>query len=137
MSPDVRDLIEEARDSLAAARTLLMTGYPGYAASRAYYAMFYVAQAFLETAEMAFSKHTAVIGAFGREFAHTGKVPAEFHRFLLDAFDARLKGDYGPRGSISPGEAEVQVARAQRFLEVAEGALGRLSPPEAPPQPEA
>lgn len=38
---------------------------------------------------------------------------------------------------ISSGEAEIQVARAERFLEVAEGALGRLSPPDAPPSQEA
>lgn len=61
MTEDERDLLVEARDSLAAARTLLASGFPGYAASRAYYSMFYVAEAFLETEELAFSKHSAVI----------------------------------------------------------------------------
>ena len=45
MTDDQRELLQEARDSVSAARVLLDAGYPGYAASRAYYAMFYVAEA--------------------------------------------------------------------------------------------
>ena len=37
MTADERELLEEARDSISAARTLLVAGHPGYAASRAYY----------------------------------------------------------------------------------------------------
>jgi hypothetical protein len=52
MTEDQRELLEEARDSIAAARLLLDGGFPGYAASRAYYAMFYVAEALLEDEEL-------------------------------------------------------------------------------------
>ena len=48
MTEDQRDLLEEARRSLDAARVLLGNGYPGYAAARAYFAMFHVAQALLD-----------------------------------------------------------------------------------------
>ena len=94
MTEDQKDLLEEARDSISAADLLLAGGFPGYAVSRAYYAMFYVAEAFLEGLGLSFSKHSAVIAAFGQHFAQTGKVPAEFHRFLLEAFELRHKGDY-------------------------------------------
>jgi len=137
MSPDVRDLLEEARNSIGGAKTLLLAGYPGYAVSRAYYAMFYLAEAFLESEGMAFSKHSAVIAAFGQHFAHAGKVPMEYHRFLVEAQRERLRADCHSKLPISRGEAEVQVARAERFLEMAEGALGRLSPSDDSPQPEA
>ncbi|GEM_PF-737024 len=96
MTDDQRELLQEARDSVSAARVLLDAGYPGYAASRAYYAMFYVAEALLEGEGMAFSKHSAVIAAFGRHFARTGKVPVEFHRYLIEASELRHAGDYGP-----------------------------------------
>jgi len=46
MTEEQRELLEEARDSIAAAKLLLDGGFLGYAASRAYYAMFYVAEAF-------------------------------------------------------------------------------------------
>ncbi|NQE36891.1 HEPN domain-containing protein [Microcoleus asticus] len=69
MKPEQLDLLLKARQSLSAARLLLNNGFPDYAASRAYYAMFYIAEAFLDGEGMSFSSHAAVIGAFGREFA--------------------------------------------------------------------
>jgi len=92
MTEDQEELLEEARESIAASSLLLAGGFPGYAASRAYYAMFYIAEAFLEELGMSFSKHSAVIAAFGQHFAQTGRVPVEFHRFLLEAFDLRHNG---------------------------------------------
>ena len=65
MTEDQKDLLEEARDSISAAELLLSGGFPGYAVSRAYYAMFYVAEAFLEGLGLSFSKHSAVIAALG------------------------------------------------------------------------
>jgi uncharacterized protein (UPF0332 family) len=106
LTEDQLDLLREARDSVSAARTLLVNGYAKYAASRAYFAMFYVAQAFLEGDGLNFSKHSAVIAAFGREFAATGRVPAEFHRFLIDAQETRNLGDYGPRDSLAAEQAD-------------------------------
>jgi uncharacterized protein (UPF0332 family) len=40
VTADQRELLEKARESIAAARLLLEAGYAGFAASRAYYAMF-------------------------------------------------------------------------------------------------
>jgi uncharacterized protein (UPF0332 family) len=89
--------------------------------------MFYVAEALLLGEGLSFSKHTAVIAAFGRRFARTGVVPAEFHRYLIDGQDMRTIGDY----STGPGLTAVQVAeqifRAEPFLEQTESA-----PPHAP-----
>jgi uncharacterized protein (UPF0332 family) len=124
MTPDQKELVEEARDSIAAAAMLLKGGYPGYAVSRAYYAMFYVAEAFLEGKGLSFSKHSAVIAAFGRHFAQTGEVPPECHGFLLDAFELRRIGDYGQRGAISPEQAGEEIAHARLFLELAERQIG-------------
>lgn len=118
MTPDQEDLLGKAKESLEAARLLLAGGHPGFAASRAYYSMFYVAQAFLEGEGLAFSKHSAVIAAFGKHLVKSGKVPAEFHRFLLDAFEARHEGDYAPISSINFETAKEHVERAERFLKL-------------------
>ena len=56
----------------------------------------------------------------------TGKVPAEFHRFLLEAFELRHKGDYGLRHAIAYDQAQEQIARARGFLELAEKLIGPL-----------
>ena len=52
MTEDQVELLQKARQSLSAARLLLSGGYPDYAASRAYYTMFYIAEAFLEGEDM-------------------------------------------------------------------------------------
>jgi uncharacterized protein (UPF0332 family) len=123
MTDDQLDLLQEARDSVSAAKLLLGGGYPGYAASRAYYAMFYVAEAFLEGEGMSFSKHSAVIAAFGQHFVRTGRVPVEFHRFLLEAQELRHAGDYGSRQAVTYEQAREQIARAEQFLALAERLL--------------
>jgi uncharacterized protein (UPF0332 family) len=119
-------LLLSARDSLAAADVLLSSGYPGYAASRAYYSMFYVAEAFLEGKELAFSKHSAVIAAFGREFARTGVVPKELHRFLIEAQELRHEGDYGSRHGVSIEQSNTVLDHARKFLDTAERLIGSL-----------
>lgn len=124
MSDEQRELLLEARDSIAAARILLNNGYPSYAAARAYYAMFYTAEAFLEGEGMSFSKHSAVIAAFGREFVNKGKVPAMYHKYLIEAQGLRHLGDYGPRLSVSRDESLEQIERAEQFLGLAESMIG-------------
>lgn len=131
MTEDQRELLEKANLSLTAARLLLQGSLPDFAASRAYYAMFYVAQAFLEGEGMAFSKHSAVIAAFGRHFVRTGKVSTEFHQYLLKAQQLRQSGDYGPPRAVTLEDACDQIARAEYFLELAERLIGPRPPPSA------
>ena len=135
MTDDQIDLIRRAHENLAAARLLLQAGHFAIAASRAYFAMFYVAQAFLEGEGLAFSKHSAVIAAFGEHFARPGKVPTELHRYLVDAEQLRRVSDYGPRGAVSSEAAEEQIDRAKRFLELAERLIGPIPRDEAAEQP--
>jgi uncharacterized protein (UPF0332 family) len=129
MTPDQLDLLRKAQSSLEAAR-LLLKGYPDFAASRAYYAMFYIAEAFLEGEGLAYSKHSAVIAGFGQHFARTGRVPIEFHRFLLEAQEMRNAGDYGALHAVTAAQAEMQVTRAEQFLGQAERLLGPIPPSE-------
>ena len=126
MTDDQRELLLEARDSIAAARLLLDGSYHGYAAARAYFAMFYVAEALLEGEELSFSKHSAVIAAFGREFARSGRVPVEFHRYLMEAQQLRHSGDYGMRHVVTCEQAREQIDRAQQFLELAKRFIGPI-----------
>ena len=90
--------------------------------------MFYLAEAFLLGVGLTFSKHSAVLAAFGQHFAKTGKVPVEFHRFLIEAEDSRNAGDYAYGSSLSSADAQLQIERAEKFLELASRLLG-LSPP--------
>jgi uncharacterized protein (UPF0332 family) len=124
---EIDSLIQKAYESLAAAELLLMQGYLDFAASRGYYAMFYATEAALLSQGLSFSKHTGVIAAFGKEFAKPRRVPRHFHRYLLDAFDVRLVGDYGVPGAVSKVRASEVLSHATAFIQAIEDLLGSES----------
>jgi uncharacterized protein (UPF0332 family) len=116
MNKEQKDLIKKANKSLNAARELYQLGYFDFAISRAYYAMFYIASAFLEGQELSFSKHSAVIAAFGKYFAKTNIVDAKYHRYLIDAQKARSQADYNTTLEFSQQEADEYLEQATEFL---------------------
>jgi uncharacterized protein (UPF0332 family) len=86
--------------------------------------MCYVAQAALLGDGLTFSKHSAVISAFGQHFVRTERAPVEFHRYLIEAQALRQSGDYGQRNAITLSQAATQIERAEVFLEMGERLLG-------------
>jgi uncharacterized protein (UPF0332 family) len=120
---DLSELIAKAKMSMDAAKSLLRDGFSDFSISRAYYAMFYAAEALLLSKNLSFSKHSAVISAFGKEFVKTGKISVDLQNYLLDAFDLRHKGDYGPIGSISEAKARELLKQAEEFIESCKGYL--------------
>ncbi|PNW30723.1 UNVERIFIED_CONTAM: DNA-binding protein [Euhalothece sp. KZN 001] len=127
MNPSQQAILKKAVRSWRAAQTLYDEGFSDFAASRAYYSMFYVAEAFLEEDQMSFSSHAAVISAFGRDFAKPKRVPPHFHRYLLNAQDKRNRGDYGFYDEITPTQAKELIDQAEEFLQLAQSLIGNLS----------
>lgn len=123
MNVEQQQLIGKAENSLQAAKLLVEGQFYDAAVSRAYYAMFYVAEVFLLTQELSFSKHTAVIGKFGELFAKTDRVPREFHRYLIQAQEARIKADYDAASAATLIEAQTQMERAEAFLALSQQQL--------------
>ena len=123
MTPEQEGLVRKAQDSLRGAQVLADQQLFDFAVSRAYYTMFYVAEAFLLGDGLTFSKHSGVIAAFGHQFAKTGRVPTEFHRYLIDAERKRLTGDYDIGPGLSEQEALEQIDRAEKFLDLATASL--------------
>jgi uncharacterized protein (UPF0332 family) len=115
--------LDKARRAIRAAEALLATGDADFAASRAYYAMFYTAEALLGERGLAFRKHGAVHAAFGEHFARTGTFDPKFHRWLLAAFEQRIQSDYGIEATITPEDVRVLIGRAQEFLQAAQAYL--------------
>ena len=113
---DILELIKKAKVSLEAAKDLLKGGYSDFSASRSYYAMFYTAEAILLTKTLSFSKHKAVLSAFGKEFVKTDALPSSLHHYIVDAFDIRQTGDYGPIGSVNDEKAESLIEQAKEFI---------------------
>jgi uncharacterized protein (UPF0332 family) len=117
MSPEQQFLLQKAQRSLEAAQNLMQQGFHDFAVSRAYYAMFYVAEALLDQLGLAFSSHAAVISAFGQHFAKTGQLPAEFHRYLIDAQAQRTRADYDLQPNLAQSDAEALISQAQTMVD--------------------
>ena len=118
-------LLHKAIDSIEAAEILLEIDKSEISAGRAYYAMFYIAEALLHEKELKFSKHSGVHAAFGEHFAKTKELDPKFHRWLLDAFDKRLVGDYSVDVAIDRDSAVAIINQAREFLEAAQIYLER------------
>lgn len=124
MTPDQAALLRKAHSSLQAAKLLAGEKLFDFAVSRAYYTMFYVAEALLLGQGLSFSKHSAVLAAFGERLAKPGLVPSQLHRYLLDGEDSRHVGDYDLGPGLSAEEAAEQIRRAQEFLDLAGQLIG-------------
>jgi uncharacterized protein (UPF0332 family) len=120
MKSEVQALMQKARDSLRAAEVLYHEGFADFCASRAYYALFYAAEALLLDRNLTFSSHSAVIAAFGKEFAKTGLLDPKYHRYLLDAQDSRNVGDYGVGPGVTDGQAQEVLGGAREFITAVE-----------------
>lgn len=119
MNDGMSHLFSKAKESLEAAFLLHENRYFSFSAARAYYAMFYAAEALLAGIGLAYSSHGAVIGGFGREFIKTGKLNSKFHRWLIDAQDIRNMGDYGIGREVSWEQSEEVIAQSREFIEAA------------------
>lgn len=125
MKAETQSLLEKSRASPKAAELLRTEGYADFAASRAYYAMFYAAEALLLEQGEAFATHSGVIGAFGKLFAKAGVLDPKLHRYLIDAQDLRNVGDYGVGPSLTEAQVTDLLQWATEFVATAEHHLRR------------
>jgi uncharacterized protein (UPF0332 family) len=118
--------LARAHDCLAVIPSLIEKGYNGFAIERAYYACFHAASALLATRGLGFSKHSAVISTFGKEFAGPRLIDPVHHETLSDLFEARLDVTYRFEAAPSQEEARESERRATEFVAaVGEFLLGR------------
>jgi uncharacterized protein (UPF0332 family) len=108
-SPEVKANIERAEQAVDAARKLASDGYYDFAASRAYYSVFYAASALLLKEGLEFRKHSGVIAAIHQRFIKTGRLEKEFGKNLNWLFELRSIGDYGV--TVHVPKADVELAR--------------------------
>jgi uncharacterized protein (UPF0332 family) len=116
ISPQSQILIHRAEESHQAARVLLDTGFPNFSAAQSYYTLFYLAQALLYSKGLQFSSHSAVIAAYGKEFAKTEILDPKFHRRIIVAERRRETGHYGEESTITKEEALESFQWAEEFM---------------------
>lgn len=114
------DLVKKGRESIKSAEVLFREKFYDFSASRVYYGMFYVTEALLLAKGLSFSKNSAVISAFGKEFIKSEVLQSKLRNYLIDAFDARQIGDYRINSSISEDKAKKLIEHAKEFIKMIE-----------------
>ena len=116
MKEDTQFLLEKAESAIGAAESLLRDGYRDFSAGRAYYAMFYTAEALLAEKELTFKKHVGVHKAFSEHFIKTGIFEQKYYHWLIATFNSRLVGDYAIRTEFEDDEVRDWIEQAREFL---------------------
>jgi len=123
MKESSEQLLQKASRAIEAANTLLDNGLSEFSTGRAYYAMFYTAEALLNEKGLRFRKHGGVHSAFGEHFIKANLFDAKYHRWILDAFDRRIESDYGTEVLVINEDTLELIEQAKEFLQAARAFL--------------
>ncbi len=85
-------------------------------ANRAYYAIFYSANAMLATLGLQRAKHSGVMGTFREKFVKTGEIEDSFSVDYGVAMEHREKADYDMDAVVDKPFARAALEAAQRFV---------------------
>ncbi|HZJ23313.1 MAG TPA: HEPN domain-containing protein [Anaerolineales bacterium] len=116
MKEETLALLEKAERSIRNAEKTMVDGDLDFAASRAYYGMFYVAEALLGEKDLKFSKHGGVHGAFSHHFINTGYFDTKYQHWLVSAFNQRMLGDYAVTPEFANEDIQEIISQAREFL---------------------
>ncbi|MBC8554351.1 MAG: HEPN domain-containing protein [Candidatus Brocadiales bacterium] len=122
---EVKLYIENAEESLDVAQLNLNNDFYSAAINRAYYAVFYAANALLATKKLARSKHSGVLAAFRQHFVKTKLLSSELSVIYGQVMDDRHEGDYELITATSKEDAEIDVQQARYFIDEVKAWLRR------------
>lgn len=114
---EVKLYIDHAYQMLEVATSNRDSGFYASAVNRAYYAIFYAANAILSTQSLARSKHSGVLSAFRQHFVKPGFIEVEFSDIYGLVMDHRHISDYELELTIGNQQAEADFLDAARFVE--------------------
>jgi len=106
-----------AHEALAGSQYNLDGGYYAIAVNRAYYAVFYIANALLSAKGLTRGKHSGTINAFRQFFVKPGLIEPEYSDIYGRLLDDRHTGDYDMDVNIEAERVETDVQDARRFVE--------------------
>jgi uncharacterized protein (UPF0332 family) len=109
--------VEHAQQMLQVADHNMADGFYASAINRAYYAIFYAANALLATKGLSRSKHSAVIATFRQHFVKPGLIEDEYSDIYSRVMDDRHKADYDiVESTVDPARAQTDLEDARHFV---------------------
>ena len=111
-------MLKLADESHDVAKVLMNLQHARFSAAQSYYTIFYLAEALLLSKGLTFSSHSAVVAAYGKEFARTSLLDPKFHRYIIDAQQLRQTGHYGDEGEEVTDEQALKAFKwAGEFMQ--------------------
>lgn len=111
-----RALQNKAQKFLRSAAVLLELEDFDSCASRAYFAMFFSAQAALLAETLSFSSKQGIRSAFVERFVESGRLPQRAAEALARGADLQEMGDYAYDFAVSQADAEAVLQEAEAFV---------------------
>ncbi|MBI3762574.1 MAG: mevalonate kinase [Chloroflexi bacterium] len=124
---DAPEYMDYARRALRTARLAFDDGDWVAAINRAYYAIFYAANAALELEGLERSKHSHVLSLLRQRYVKTGMVEVEYSDIYGQAFAARNESDYERTKFPETQEAEKAIDGAGRFVQRIDKLLSEIN----------
>lgn len=109
--------IDHAGQMLEAATHNMVGDFYATAVNRAYYAIFYAANAVLRAKGIKRSKHSGVISAFREQFVKPAIVETEYSRIYGRVMEHRHVSDYDLDLDIGIEQAQEDVNDAEQFVQ--------------------
>ncbi|MBI4770334.1 MAG: HEPN domain-containing protein [Chloroflexi bacterium] len=114
--PEVLAYIEAAREALKSAENNMLSGDYRVVANRAYYAVFYAANALMATQGLQRSKHSAVRSLFSEKFVKPGKIEPAYSKDYDETMRRREASDYDMTVQVSADFARGGLEAARRVV---------------------
>jgi len=108
--------LKRAHEALEEAQWMLEKEHFNTAVNRAYYALFYAANALLETEGLVSAKHSGVRALLFQNFVNDGRLPREFAKVYASLFEDRQEGDYADLVRFDQARAEEAVNLARTWI---------------------
>ena len=118
---------ESSKEDLFDAKLLYENGRYKNALNRGYYAIFHAIRAVNALDGFDSSKHSGVIAHFNQEYVKTGIFSKEISKIIKEASENREKADYLDFYVASKEEAQKQLVRAEKAIELVQQYLENRS----------
>ena len=122
MEGSIKDLslyrYETAKENLESAGILLKEGKYKASVNRSYYAIFHSLRSVTVLDQFDSSKHSGVISYFNRTYVKEGIFDKSFSKMIDTSFRLREKADYQDFVIISREQAQEQIEKAEKVIEI-------------------
>jgi uncharacterized protein (UPF0332 family) len=118
MRKEIEAVIDKSQRAIKSAAREFEAEEYDYTCSRAYYAAFYLLEGVLLLDNKRFTKHSAVISVFNKDYIKTGVFQVEFAKHIKYLLKRREIGDYSLSIKVEKEEAQNCISKAKEMFEV-------------------